>query len=641
MIKKLLKVTAVVSLIPAALFAQKQTGWNSLPEDTIAAVNMNFSKEVCDKIQNNTNIGKKIFSKEKIAQLKQVINNHASVNPEMAAGMAYLKAYGFGLDDIFGMFNNNMGVGVIPGTAGSQKYFTVLFWADFDDELISKVYKFIDEKGGEAKKRVDIELDGEKVIHLFAGKDTAHVMITRLGDRLVVSISDFDKNSKYGEFSGDDVKALEDAFQKKSSNGSLDIRPLQDEFVEGADKQEVSGVKAAASEALGELLKGTTARFLMAQKGEGGEFARRLLSKPGVANARPEGDMLIEGYIDIAKAIELSGENVSELEMLGLNNLEGIALWSALDGNKAKTSMFVSSPKPRKGVLTLLDQAVTDALPPVWVPENVMNYSHMSFDFNLLYKVVKQIATSQLGAQAFDNQEQSANLALQNFIGTDAKGLINSFGKKIYQVNFGLEMQKNASANAAGINALPVNKTAVIIEFNNDDVMKQVIDKAMVFSLQEGIERAKENGFDGYRIKTPMFQGSVFYGQNKIVISVGEETTELILSALSNPPKGADALINSKKFIEFVNSEKPAKSAVFTYGDASKMAPSVYSALSQFITRDTILADISNEREKAFVNDLMDLVPSESDVEGIFGISYSNGLPLESGFIFKSSIELP
>lgn len=639
MTKKILKLTAAVSLIPAALFAQKQTGWNSLPEDTIAAVNVNFSKEVSDKIQNNTNLGRKIFSKEKFAQLKQVISNHASTNPDMAAGLAYLKAYGFGLDDMFGLLNNNMGMGVIPGTAGSQKYFTLLFWADFNDELISKIYKFVDEKAGEAKKRVDIELDGEKVIHLFAGKDSAHVMITRIGDRLVVTISDFDKNSKYGEFSGDDVQALEDAFQKKNSTGSLDIRPLQDEFEEGAESQPVSGTKAAASEALGELLKGTTARFLMAQKGDGGEFARRLLSKPGVANARPDGDMLIEGYIDIAKAIELSGENTAELEMIGLNNLEGVALWSALDGNKAKTSVFISSPKPRKGVLTLLDQAVTDALPPVWVPENVMNYSHMSFDFNMLYKVVKQIATSQLGAEAFNSQEQNANKGLTDFIGSDVKGLLNSFGKKIYQVNFGIEMQKNA--NASGLNALPVNKTAIVIEFNNDDIMKQVLEKAMVFSLQDGIERAKEHGFDGYRIKMPAFQGSIFYGQNKIVISVGEETTEMILSALANPPKGADALINSKKFIEFIKSEKPEKSAVFTYGDASKMAPSVYSAMSQFITRDTILADISNEREKAFANDLMDLLPSESDVEGIFGISFSNGLPLESGFIFKSSVELP
>lgn len=637
----LLKLTAAVSLIPAALFAQKQSGWNSLPEDTIAAVNINFSKEVSEKIQNNTNLVKKIFSPAKMAKLKEVIQNHASVNPEMAAGLAYLKAYGFGLDDLMGLANHNMGLGILPGTAGSQKYYTVLFWADFNDELISKIYRFIDEKAGDAKKRVDIELDGEKVIHLFAGKDTAHVMITRLGDRLVVAISDFDKQSKFGNFSDDDVKALEGAFEKKSGNNSLDIRPLQDEFVEGAEKQEVSGVKAAASEALGELLKGTAARFIMAQKGEGGEFAKRLLSKPGVASARPDGDMLIEAYIDVKKAIELSGENTSELEIIGLNNLEGIALWSALDGNKANTSIFVSSPKPRKGILALLDQPVTDALPPAWVPENIMNYSHMSFDFNILYKVVKQITTSQLGTEAFDAQEQNANVALKDFIGSDVKGLINSFGKKIYQLNFGIEMQSNSNVGSAGINALPVNKTAIVIEFNNDDIMKQVIEKSMVFSLQDGIDRARENGFDGYRINTPMFKGSVFYGQKKLVISVGEETTELILSALTNPPKGADALINSKKFIEFVRSAKPEKSAVFSYGDASKMAPAVYSALSQFITRDAILADISNEREKAFVNDLMDLMPGESDLEDIFGISYSNGLPLESGFIFKTSMELP
>ena len=641
MIKKILKISAIASLIPAALFAQKQTGWNSLPEDTIAAVNINFSKDITDKIQNNTNLGKKILSKDKLERLKQIIRDHASVNPEMAAGLAEMKAAGFDLDDIFGLFNNNMGLGVIPGNAGSQKYFTILFWADFNDELISKIYKIIDEHAGKAKKRNDIELDGEKVIHLFSGKDSANVMITRLGQRLIVSISDFDKGTKYNGFQDSDVKALEDAFKGQSSKVGLDIKPFQDEFVEGAESEKADSTKAAAEVALGEILKGTTARFLMAQKGDGGEFASRLLSKPGVADARPSGDMVIEGYIDIAKAIELSGEGGSEIEMLGLDNLQAIALWAALDGNKANTSFFISSPSPRKGLMKLLNQPVTEALPPAWVPAEIMNYSHLSFDFNLLYDVVKNIASSQLGAGAVDAQVEKANGALQAFLQTDIKGLVNSFGKKIYSVNFGLEMQQNSNAQSLGIDALPVDKTAVIIEFNNEEIMKKVLDMMGPFVAGQGLTRTKEQGFDGYRIDTPMFKGSLFYGQKKLVISIGEGTTETVLSAMANPPKGEDALLTSKKFIEFVKSENPAKSAVFSYGDASKMAPMLYQMFSQFITKDQILADIYDKREKAFVSDLLDLVPNENEVEGIFGISHSTGMPIQSGFIFKSSIELP
>lgn len=641
MIKNVLKISAIVSLIPAALFAQKQSGWNSLPEDTIAAVNINFSKTVSDKIQANTNLGKKIFSKERLAQLKQTIVNHASVNPEMAAALAYMKAAGFELDDLFGLFNNNMGFGVLPGTAGEQKYFTILFWADFNDELINKIYKFVDDKAGEQKKRTDIELDGEKVIHLSGGKDSSHVMITRLGQRLVVSISDFDKNSKYGDFDEEDVKALEDAFQKKSAAGSLQIRPFQDEFVEGVENKVESANKAAATAALGELLKGTTARFIMAQKGDGGEFASRLLAKPGVANARPAGDMVIEGYLDIAKAIELSGEKPAELGMLGLDKLEAVAVWCALEGNSANTSFFVSSPAPRTGLMALLDQPLTEALPPAWVPANVMNYSHLSFDFNILYNVVKKIASAQLGAGAVDAQEAKANEFLQPFLGTDLKKIINSFGKKIYQLNFGLEMQKNTGPASDVINALPVDKTAVVIEFDNDDVMNKVLAMVAPFVAQNGFTRTKEQGFEGYRIDTPMFKGSVFYGQKKIVLSIGEGTTETVLSALANPPQGADALLNSKKFIDFVTQENPPKSALFSYGDASKMAPMLYSAFSQMFSKEDILRGMASDQERAFANDLMKLIPDESEVEGIFGISHSVGLPVQSGFIFKTSVELP
>ena len=90
-----------------------------------------------------------------------------------------------------------------------------------------------------------------------------------------------------------------------------------------------------------------------------------------------------------------------------------------------------------------------------------------------------------------------------------------------------------------------------------------------------------------------------------------------------------------------MKSENPEKSIMFTYGDAAKMAPMVYQTISQMVTREDILRDISSDREKAFVNDLLDLLPSETEVEGVFGNSHSVALPVKSGFILKSSIDLP
>ena len=291
--------------------------------------------------------------------------------------------------------------------------------------------------------------------------------------------------------------------------------------------------------------------------------------------------------------------------------------------------------------MALMDQPMTEALPPAWVPANVMNYSHLSFDLNILYNVVKKIAAAQLGAGAVDAQEAKADEFLQPFLGTNVKKLINSFGKKIYQLNFGLEMQKNTSTSKDVINALPVDKTAIIIEFDNDEVMNKVMAMVAPFVAQEGFTRTKEQGFDGYRIDLPVMKGSVFYGKKKIVISIGEGTTETVLSALANPPQGADALLTSRKFMDFVKQENPAKSSLFSYGDASKMAPMLYGIFSEMVPREEVLGGISNEKEKAFVKDLMDLLPTESDVDGIFGISHSIGMPIQSGFIFKTSVELP
>jgi hypothetical protein len=609
--------------LPVTSFAQKTSGWNSLPEETVAALRMNFSEATLKKMQTNTKLGATILNQSKINSLKELILKQVDMNSQFATAVAELRKAGFELNDVFALGNSNMGFGVIP----DKDTFTVLMWADIKEKMMNKMYAQVQEKSGQGQKRTDIELDGQKVIYLTGAKDGSHAMISRIGNRLILAICNTAEAAK-GIGSNFD-KSVKDPFEANSSKSdSLKVTPLQDEFVEGGSSDSDEKAPQANNAQLEGIIKKNFARFIIAQKGNGGGFATAALNKPGMAQARPQGDVICEGYVDVAKLMKhLSAQSAGmfiDKKLLDIDNLKALSMWQSFDGNNIHSSFFLSCPQPRTGVLSILEQADLAVTPPNWVPANVKTYSHMSFDFMKLFDVVKNAAATQMGQPAVDQQVAQADTTLRAFLQIGLKELLGSFGKQMYMVDFG------------------ANDAAFVMGFNNPTFMSKAFEMLSPFVASQGVVRAKTQGFDGFTFKQAEVEIALFYGKKHIVFTTGKETLNTVISLISNPPKGKDTLAASDKFQAFLAKEDLGKSMAFSYGDGSKTGTEIFQILnSGGMTKEKMLNDFSDKAEKAFVKGLLDLMPTENELNGVFGFMHAEIKKMSSGFIIKSKTALP
>jgi hypothetical protein len=622
MTKRIISIICCLAL-PVTSFAQKTSGWNSLPEETVAALRMNFSEATLKKMQTNTKLGATILNQSKINSLKELILKQVDMNSQFATAVAELRKAGFELNDVFALGNSNMGFGVIP----DKDTFTVLMWADIKEKMMNKMYAQVQEKSGQGQKRTDIELDGQKVIYLTGAKDGSHAMISRIGNRLILAICNTAEAAK-GIGSNFD-KSVKDPFEANSSKSdSLKVTPLQDEFVEGGSSDSDEKAPQANNAQLEGIIKKNFARFIIAQKGNGGGFATAALNKPGMAQARPQGDVICEGYVDVAKLMKhLSAQSAGmfiDKKLLDIDNLKALSMWQSFDGNNIHSSFFLSCPQPRTGVLSILEQADLAVTPPNWVPANVKTYSHMSFDFMKLFDVVKNAAATQMGQPAVDQQVAQADTTLRAFLQIGLKELLGSFGKQMYMVDFG------------------ANDAAFVMGFNNPTFMSKAFEMLSPFVASQGVVRAKTQGFDGFTFKQAEVEIALFYGKKHIVFTTGKETLNTVISLISNPPKGKDTLAASDKFQAFLAKEDLGKSMAFSYGDGSKTGTEIFQILnSGGMTKEKMLNDFSDKAEKAFVKGLLDLMPTENELNGVFGFMHAEIKKMSSGFIIKSKTALP
>ncbi|NQZ60466.1 MAG: hypothetical protein HRT88_23715, partial [Lentisphaeraceae bacterium] len=444
MIKKIF-VGSCALMMPLVSQAQRKSAWQSLPEDTLAAVRVDFSANISKQIQGNTRLGKQIFDAARIERIKSIIIKNIPQKD-----LADMRQEGFEPQDIIDLASSRFGFGVVHNKLQNEDAVLLLLWSDLEEAVMNKLYAKIEEKSGEKVKRVDIELDGQKVIHLTKPNDAEQVFITRINNRLVVAVQtltrDMGKKKVSVDQLGDDKFIEEQSFDTRHHEAETTdglVGSLQDEFVEGdegdeGDEEEEEKLSekeklelAAISPALEENGKKYLSHFLAAQKGEGSGFIAKMSTKPGLAKARPQGKSIVEAYGDIESLFAFIPEkDRAKFSLTGLNGVKAAAMWMNLDGQSLSSTFFVSAPKERKVFLSLIDQPAFPSTPAAWVPASVASYSHVSFDFIRLYNVIKDFATSMMGPMV-GQQEDQLNMQLQMFAGVSLRDLLSSFCKQI------------------------------------------------------------------------------------------------------------------------------------------------------------------------------------------------------------------
>ncbi|MCX5662142.1 MAG: hypothetical protein NTW19_20895 [Planctomycetota bacterium] len=240
------------------------------------------------------------------------------------------------------------------------------------------------------------------------------------------------------------------------------------------------------------------------------------------------------------------------IKALGFNTIGPAALRLSLDGTVLRSGGFLSVPAPRTGLVTLFDQAAIAPEPPAWVPANLLGYSQVSFDLGKAYLRVKELVVGEWGPQAQQGFDQ-AEMQVKGMLQVDLPVLLSSLGSRHSFLTYGPLPKPAAAAAAAGDAPAPAarpspndeNRMAFVWQLLDEPLWSRVLGVVAPFTGQAAVQ---EQGFNGLRIQQPQMEAGVFVGKGFMTIGLGKGVTESTLAWLRTPPQGAAAMATSPIF---------------------------------------------------------------------------------------------
>lgn len=489
--------------------------------------------------------------------------------------------------------------------------------------------------------------------------DQTQVFISRLGNRILVGTT-FPQSDA-------EVRALVGAGQK-------------------VDFDAVTGVEQATA---------IYARFLAAHNAKAGEgVAAALLATPGLAAAMPAGTTGFELLADPRPLIKLvdpktNAEAARFIKAMGFDTVGPAGARLTLDGSVIRTGAFLSVPAPRSGLITLFDQPGLPATPPAWVPANLLSYSQLSFDLGKAYSRVKELVLAEWGPQAqpgFDQAEMQVKTMLQ----VDLPVLLSSLGSRHSFLTYG-PLSKPAAAGEgdakapAGPDPNAENRMAFVWQLQDEALWTRVMGTLAPFA---GMAPVQEQGFTGLRIPAPRMETGVFIGKGFMTVGLGKGVVESTLAWLRTPPQGEAAMAGSPIFQRGKALLALEPSMMFQVSDAGRsmrmVREAVIATVEQAATRrgsarrrvdgrgpaaprlflkaqaaegeDGENHDDADEAEgapdpevdpadaahgKSVAARLRALLPTDAEMEGMFGASVQQIVVKPQGVVAQSALELP
>ena len=551
--------------------------------------------------------------------------------------------HGLKIDDVPKLFHGAAGLAVVVEmrSEGDDPLPIVLGWVEPGEDLAGRLIGAIADAVEEQAEtenpvtRTDLELEGRTVMHLaqprigmapprmdddaddaMLAPDAAprligrqHVMITQWGGRLLVATT------------------------------ASDASPSDDNAEDASEDDEI----------VVESLAGTFARFLAAHQTGDGAFARRLAGEPGLAEARPRGDVAIEMVGDLAEVDHIIRATADQpqvavaLDKTGFDRLGVVAFGLTVDQNIVRSGMFLHAPSPRPGLLALFDQPVLDPEPPAWVSAEAMAYSHFSLDLGSLYKTIKEIAIAAGGdemAFPFEMAEQQATTLLA----TDIATFLSSLGNRHTLLSFTPGFEKVDVDGEGSVEPVetPSTRIALVWSVKDEALWQRVITKIGQFApmYQGALQPAQEQGYTGWRLGQPSTaHGGIMFGNGKVVFAVGKDVLASTLSALNTPPKGDAALANSAPMRRASELMDLHPGLMFRVYDMSRYGSEVLPHVLD--TMHTALVADREGSDAAMLDQIWDLIPTAAELAHAFGVSATQCWVTDNGVRLESCLELP
>lgn len=660
-------------LLKPASAADLAPSWTLVPETTVLIARANFS-DFLAALRKQTKLGAVAFSSDRVERALQLWQSEDKDDWEELS--KELGKRGLKLDDLPQLFGGEVGFALTIEPRGERAPLLVgLTWLEPGEDLARRIVKAIqdgiDEQADDPHptRRVDLELAGYEVMHLstpvvqgekldpedFAvePEDEAQEPSPEKLDRLREQLQEKLKNRKLVEADRTHLfvarlggRLLLAGTVPQSSN---EVLAKDEQERSRIDWDELTGVEQAT---------GAFARFLEAHTGQGSGHAAKLLGAPGLAPALPEGTPLLEVVADprpliLAYAVhermanKAAGgeEKLKEtLDALGLDALGPIAFRMALEGTALRSGLFVSAAAPRRGVLALLDQEPLEPSPPQWVPASVHGYTQIGFDLGAAYTKIKELAISLAGDSARQGFVQ-IETGVQGVLQTDPATLLSSIGRQHSIVEF---PPKNDSGETRF-----TGRAGLVWQVKDEPLWRRVMQTIGQFAAAGGVQAAEEQGFNGYRVDQGPVPVGLFLGRGYLVLGVGEEVTESLLSMLRNPPEGPSAMRTSPLAARAAALLLPARSMIYQLSDAGSSVKTAKRTIENVIelplTKQLGPVRISSASESsadsaestAFAAKFKELLPSDEELEGVLGVSVGQTTLNEHGLSSQSVLELP
>ena len=590
---KLLSCLAPLAATAGLAALDLTTPFEALPAETVAAFRFDNSPEMLAEYVEKTRMGQLLFSEEKIVEYKAFIAELIDSKEEGAAFLQRLTNIGLEMEDLYEMASSHFGAAVVQQEVpGHLSMPTILVWAEMGAGVAERAFGAVLEATADKEgiERTDLELPGGSGARIRTLADHSSFLVGQLEHRIFFAL-------------GNVREVIEDMAMAKV-------------------------FEDAELEALG--------RFMAAQLGGGGEFLTSFYSDPWVGGIRPDFYARLELLGEVASLLDfLPAQSVQLANALELERFTKVGVWSGLVGMEERSVAFLGVPEPRSGIAQLLENEFFEFRPPAWVPSSANTYSAASFDMSKLYDFALDTAKKFIPPEVVEQQLAKGNAQLQTALQADLPTLLSAFGNRLHVVEYPIEIVTVDGADGTSME-IPRKSQAMVMDYSRPEILEAGL--ALLAGMRQGssFELIDEQGFRGIRVEDPR-QGvvTIAHGLGKLVFTVGtQDTSSRVFSTLANLPQGEEALAGSLEFQEFVRGGNVKPGMLFSYSRGEDVLKNLVPVLKSL--GGTLRASSGGESGE-FVEKAMELIPSEEELEGLLGITFSRVYYNEAGIILEGS----
>jgi hypothetical protein len=247
--------------------------------------------------------------------------------------------------------------------------------------------------------------------------------------------------------------------------------------------------------------------------------------------------------------------------------------------------------------------------------------------------------------------------AVQNFVQADIATLLSSLGHQHSMIGFPPKIDAPPADLEGGAAVPSFNQRAGIVwQLKDEAVWKRVMQAIGQFAPAVGgaVQAAEEQGFSGFRLRQGgSTEAGLFLGRGYLVLGIGSEVTESLLSVLRNPPTGEAALRTSGLVERAAALVTSPPGLFYQLGDAGANVRSTKRTIEQLIelplAQRAALARLPGAAGggedlaavQALVSKIKALLPGDDELEGVLGVSVSQAAVSSHGLQLQSALEMP